>query len=756
MVGQDPPYIVGTDVAEANTKPYAAVALNVPLDGTFQYRIPPALSGAIERGARVRVSFGRRQMVGYVVGFEDTPAIEESRIKPITELVDRPPMLDERMLEMSRWMAAYYCCSWGEALDAVLPGAVKKKTTSATIMLVSAAREPAELRAYADEVATRAPRQARALRTLASTEGEMAAKDLVLLAEIDYSVLRTLEENGYVSLRKEKVQDDPTLQFGVEHKDPPVLTDDQVNAMTRIGAALDEDAFKVLLLHGVTGSGKTELYLQALERVVAAGRQGIVLVPEIALTPQTVARFKARFDNVCVLHSELTDRGRREQWKRIRAGKADVVIGARSAIFAPVPKLGLLVVDEEHETSFKQQNAPRYHGRDVGIWRARQEGALVILGSATPSLESLHNARSGKYELVELPSRVSGRPMPHVEALNLADDLTKRGHSRFLSRKLMLAIEDVLSRDEQVILFLNRRGFNTNVSCERCGFVLTCKDCDVSMTYHRTAHAARCHYCGHEVAAPKSCPGCNAPKLSYRGTGTQRVEDEIAKLFGEENVTRMDSDAMRGWGAYEEALSNFREGRTKILLGTQMVAKGLDFPNVTLVGVINADVSLNMPDFRASERAFQLLMQVSGRAGRGERPGRVIVQTFSPDHPAIQFAMRHDFHGFMELELADRRDFDYPPYGRLARILAEGTDKNAVEDRLEAIVAKVRQSVNPEQVRVLGPAEAPIARIKTRYRRHAVIKAPKVTLLQQALRAVDRGRTKGVTITVDVDPVALL
>jgi len=742
-------------LGEPQEQSYAAVVLNVPVCGPFHYRVPAALESAIAPGARVRVPFGRRVLIGYCVGFTSNPGVEESRIKEIIELLDREPLLDARMLELTRWLAGYYCCSWGEALDAALPGAVKRRKAASTTLIVQPAQSPEALLALAEAVAARAPRQTRLLRALASTRGEIAARDLVRLAECDYSVLKALERAGALTLRKVRTPDDRSLQFSVTPARPPVPTPEQAAAITRIEAALDRNVFKVILLHGVTGSGKTELYLQALARVVERGGQGIVLVPEIALTPQTVARFKARFDRVCVLHSELSERGRRAQWRAIREGRADVVIGPRSAVFAPVQRLGLLVVDEEHEPSFKQQNVPRYNARDVGIWRARQERALVLLGSATPSLESYQNARAGKYELVELTRRVGGLPMPPVGILDLSAELTRRGKTPLLSRALARTLEETLNRGEQAILFLNRRGFHTHVSCPTCGFVLKCDHCDVSLIYHRRVNRARCHYCGYEVAAPELCPGCNAP-IKYSGTGTQRVEDEIARLFGKERVARMDSDAMRGWARYEKTLGDFRDGKTQILLGTQMVAKGLDFPNVTLVGVVNADVSLNMPDFRAAERTFQLLTQVAGRAGRGELGGRVIIQTFSPDHPCVHFARSHDYKGFARLELEDRKAFGYPPFGRVARLLVEGKDKKAVVERMREIAASVGEALRGTPAEILGPVDAPIARIKDRFRRHMVIKAPKVSILQQGLSAVERKRVKGTQVIIDVDPVALL
>jgi primosomal protein N' (replication factor Y) len=736
-----------------DTRAYASVALNVPLDTLFDYRVPEPLRADIAPGARVRVPFGRREMIGYCVAFPDAPGCPEDRIKDIHQLLDRPALLDERMLKLTRWMASYYCCSWGEALDAVLPAGVRKRRAPRTVLMVCALREPADLRRGADELRDRAPRQARTLAALAATRGEIAAGDLLDLAGADHAVLPALERDGWLRTRRQRQTADPSLEFRVDHSDPPPLTPDQRRVLDRVDAALARNAFHVALLHGVTGSGKTEVYLQALDRVVRAGRQGIVLVPEIALTPQTVARFRGRFDRVCVLHSELAEGARRDQWMAIRRGEADVVIGARSAVFAPVPRLGLLIVDEEHETTFKQASAPRYHGRDAGIWRARQEGALVLLGSATPSLESLLNARTGKYELLELPRRVGGRPLPPVEVLDLAQHMEK-GRSPLLSRRLRVGIETALAKGEQVILFLNRRGYNTHVHCPRCGFALKCEHCSVSLIFHRSAALTRCHYCGAQAEPPGTCPGCNAANVKYVGSGTERVEEEIGKLFGPAAVARMDRDSMQGVDKYRETLDDFRDGKTQILLGTQMVAKGLDFPNVTLVGVVNADTSLNLPDFRASERTFQLLAQVAGRAGRGDRGGRVIVQTWSPDHPCIHEVVGHDYASFARRELEERRRCGYPPFTRLARLLFEGKKADAVQAACAGAVAAAKAAC--PDVRVLGPALAPIERIKGLTRWHALLKAPDSPRLHKALAALDRRKQGGIDMTIDVDPVAML
>jgi primosomal protein N' (replication factor Y) (superfamily II helicase) len=730
---------------------YAAVALNVPLDKLFHYRVPEALRGLVTVGARVRVPFGRREMTGTCVKFSDDPGIHSARVRDIIGVLDKRAFLDERMLDLTEWMARYYCCSWGKTLDAVLPSVIKKDAVARTIQFVSAVRSPEELLAHAAKIEKRAPRQARILRALAEKAGEIAAGELAA----DAGVLSKLSKAGFLTLRREKAARDPFLEFPVERAEPLVPTPEQQVALDRIQGAFALGRFHVALLHGVTGSGKTEVYLRALRLCIESGRQGIVLVPEIALTPQTVARFRARFDRVSVLHGDMTDSDRREHWTAIHEGRADVVVGTRSAVFAPVPKLGLLVVDEEHDASFKQPNAPRYHARDVGIWRARQESALVILGSATPSFESLYNAQSGKYELLTLPRRVEGRPLPPVEILDLKSELSKKGRPPRISRRLCLAMKSALERGEQVILFLNRRGFNTYISCPRCEFVLRCAHCDVSLVYHSDTGVARCHYCAYKTPPPAACPACGLPGIKLlHGSGTERVEEEIARLFGAESVARMDTDSMQARGSHEKVLEAFRAGKTRILLGTQMVVKGLDFPNVTLVGVIDADTSIHMWDFRARERTFQFLTQVAGRTGRGPKGGRVIVQTLEPNEPCIRAAAKHDYDAFARRELEERKRYGLPPFTRMARLVFRGRDARKTQECCTEVVAALRSRVDEKAIKVLGPVEAPVPRINKLFRWHAQITAPDPEALRKALSGLDR-RIEGVEVIVDVDPVSM-
>jgi primosomal protein N' (replication factor Y) len=492
----------------------------------------------------------------------------------------------------------------------------------------------------------------------------------------------------------------------------------------------------------------------AIEEVVARGREAIVLVPEISLTPQTIRRFRQRFKRVAVLHSHLSDVERHRHWQSIAAGEVEVVVGARSAIFAPTRRLGLIVIDEEHESTFKQETVPRYHARDVAVKRAQLEGVPVLMGSATPSLESRRNADLGKYRRLVMPDRVEGRPMPAVDVIDLRHE---KGMAGGLSETLRQAMHQAIADGGQVILLLNRRGYHTFVICPRCGHVLKCRSCDVTMTYHRGRHILICHTCDAERSCPSACPACGAPSLHYGGIGTERLEREVQSAFPGVVARRMDSDTMRRPGSHEEVLAAFKAGDVRILLGTQMIAKGLDFPDVTLVGVVSADTALHLPDFRAAERTFQLVAQVAGRTGRGDRPGRVLVQTYCPNHPAIVHAVRHDYEGFVASELPERQKFGVPPFGRLVRLIARGADETAPFDYLKKVAEDLRQAADPA-VRILGPAPAPILRIRNLYRFHLQARAPSARLLQTLVRGMP-GRfppPKGVELAIDVDPISML
>jgi len=735
--------------------PFAEVALNLAVDRTFTYRVPPALAGEVAPGRRVRVPFRKRQITGYCVALADSTDVP--RVRDVAAVLDAEPLVSAKMLELTRWLADYYACGWGQALEAAIPGGVKRGTQHRTETTVRPAVTGDAAQAKVRELEKRSPKQARALEVLAALEREPSVEELARLADCTPAPVRGLRDKGLVRFRRRKVTDDPLLSLQAEREEPLRLEPPQRAALSRI-RGLRAKQGGVVLVHGVTGSGKTEIYLQAIAEAVAEGRGAIVLVPEISLTPQTVRRFKARFDRVSVLHSHLTESQRHEQWVDIRSGRAQVAVGARSAIFAPMPRLGLIVVDEEHDTSFKQDSVPRYNARDVAVVRGRLEGAVVVLGSATPSLESFWNARAGKYELATLPGRVEGRPLPHVETVDMSKEMPAVRGFRFLSRQLVRLMEERLERGEQVIIFLNRRGFATYVFCRRCGWALRCRHCDIAMTYHKRLRRALCHYCGQRNAVPTACPECHAAEVTSIGLGTEKVEEEIHARFPGVECARMDSDAVRGRGSHARVLDAFRAGRVRILVGTKMIAKGLDFPNVTLVGVVNADTALHLPDFRAGERTHQLVAQVAGRTGRGPKGGLVIVQTAQPEHYTLRSAVDHDFVTFAEIELGHRRALHLPPFTRAARIVLDGRRESEVRSAARRI-GRALEAHRPERKGIVrGPTPCPIEKIKDRFRWHLLLLAGNSRRLRDMIDlagpAVPKGRR--VRVAVDVDPVSML
>ena len=738
----------------------ASVALNLPLDRTFDYLIPDGLRGRVVAGGRVRVPFGSRKgVLGYCVETKTETSVPPWELKEVTSSPDAEPVFNPTMLELARWMAGYYCCSLGEALHAALPGAVRAGRRSRQVWVVRLRVSPEEAKRTADETFDRSPAQSKILRAMAQAVEAAPLAEIKRSTSTSISSFRALARRELIAMEKRAVEaDDPLTSVQAEPQEHPPLTPEQRVARNVIVEKMDRGRFDVVLLHGITSSGKTEVYLQCIAELVRRGGQAIVLVPEISLTPQTVRHFGSRFDRLAVLHSHLTEAERRRQWGRIRRGEADVVIGARSAVFAPLPRLGLLVIDEEHENSFKQDNAPRYHARDVGIMRARLEEATVVLGSATPSLESYHNSRMGKYTLVRLKQRFGGHPLPPVELVDMREEWAR--HVRVISRRLEVCMRRALARGRQVILFINRRGYSPFIHCPRCGYVLKCRRCDITLNYHRGAKVVACHYCGLEQRPPAECPECASKEMRFSGTGTERIEHEVARLFPDHTAIRMDSDTTRVRRSHEQKLGDFHSGRADILIGTQMVAKGLDFPNVTTVGVINADVALHLPDFRSRERTFQLLAQVAGRAGRGPAGGRVVVQTFMPEDPSIQAAARHDYERFAAEELRHRRELRYPPYGRMVRIICRGRKRERIEAYMGDLGVALRRlcAEAADGSQVLGPAPAPVARIRGRHRCHLMLKCPDArsvrAILQQA-KGLLKGPS-GAKVLVDVDPLSML
>ncbi len=735
---------------------FAEVAVQGPVVRTFHYSVPAAMAAAIRLGQRVSVPFGPRTLPGTVVGFPE--AAEGFKLKSIAAIQDPVPLLSEHLLALTKWISEHTLCAWSEALEAAVPSGARHGRQEATQVVVRPNVPPAEAKAAVERLRTEAPRQSRLLEILMELEDPPLARDLERLARASRTSLEALAQAGLVKLTREKAAEDPLLSGEVAPEEPLVPTAEQSAALAAILELAEAPRFGVCLLHGITGSGKTEVYLQAIAKVLARGGQAIVLVPEIALTPQTVGRFRARFRDVAVLHSHLTDGQRHAQWAAIRSGAAKVVVGARSAVFAPAPRLGLIVVDEEHETSFKQQSKPRYHARDVAVERARLLGIPVVLGSATPSLESYVLAKEGDSRMLTLHERQGGGALPPVTVIDMRREIQERKRLHHLSVPLLDAAAKAVDEGGQVILLLNRRGFATAISCRRCGFAVKCPHCDITLTYHKGDGRARCHLCDHSLSPPAECPECGLGGLKYLGFGTERVEEELLKALPRLRVARMDSDTTRGRLSHQKILARFASGEADVLLGTQMIAKGLDIPRVTLVGVVSADVALNLPDFRASERTFQLLAQVAGRAGRGPRGGRVIVQTFHPAHPAIRAAATHAYALFAEAELAQRKALGYPPYGRLARVVVQAREEEAARDRASAAGEALRKAAG-EDVEILGPAPCPIARIERWYRFHLLMKAPTAAALHRVLAASgkalkDGGRT--LRISLDVDPTDML
>jgi primosomal protein N' (replication factor Y) len=725
--------------------------------GAFSYRVPDGLAGKVEAGRRVRVPLGRanRPVIGYCVGVEHRP-LGSRPLKSLTAVIDERTLLSPAMLRLSRWMAEHYLCEWGQVLEAILPAGVRWKAGTRTATLLAISDEGRA--ALADGCLP--TKQREVLRCLAAAAEPLAPAEVASLARCTLAPINALRKGKLIKTVHRRMRTIVPQVNRVDAGERPRLNADQQRALETILAAVRSQSGQVILLHGVTGSGKTEVYMRAIEEVVGYGRAAIVLVPEISLTPQTVERFRSRFPSVAVLHSHQTDAERHWFWEQIAAGRVQVVVGPRSAIFAPVPHLGLIVLDEEHETSFKQETTPRYHARDVALRRAADQAVPLVLGSATPSIESWHRARDGSYQLVELPRRVFNRPLPRVRTIDMLQAQAGRPRRSAISPPLERAMRQALEQDGQVILLLNRRGFATHIQCSSCGAVVRCPRCDIALIHHRREAIALCHYCDYQVAPPAECPQCHFAGILYSGIGTERLEAEVQSRFPEYACLRMDTDAMKGPGAHERALARFRDGEARILLGTQMIAKGLDFPNVTLVGVVNADIALHLPDFRASERTFQLLAQVAGRTGRGAKGGEVYVQTLNPHHPAVEAASRHNYHGFAAVELESRKQFGYPPFGDLLRLVIRGPGQEQAHSFAEHLAEELRTELEKTAARwrLLGPALAPIAKLRGDFRYHILLQGDEGGLLRQAVRDVSRRTEPPQSIhwLADVDPISML
>ncbi len=726
---------------------YAGVIVAVraeAVDRVFQYRIPAKLKAKLKIGHRVLVPFGPRRVEGYVVELSEKLEIGADRLRDIERLLDEEPLISPAQMELAHWLRGRYVGLLSEALQLMLPPGYRYGQERVGVkrqQMVVLRRPEAKLRANATA-------QRRILDILRLRPRILAA-ELVKLARAGYGSLDSLAEQGVIEIQAAALEREVHWE---PVSDPPlILTDEQDQALRCIRRELAGPR-RPVLIHGVTGSGKTEIYLQIIAEVIAQGRQALVLVPEIALTPQMLSRFGARFGrSISVLHSALSLGERFDQWWKIHRGEASVVIGARSAVFAPVPNLGLIVVDEEHEGTYKQEEGSiRYQTRDVAIKRCELEGGLVILGSATPSLESYHLALQGGYELVRLTKRVEERPLPQVEVVDMRREFEAGNRSMF-SRALRQELAALEGTAGQAIILLNRRGYSNFVLCRECGHVMQCPNCHVSLTLHKSDGRLHCHYCLHKEPLPAGCPRCASRYLRQFGVGTEQVQAVLAAEFPALAAVRLDSDTTRRKGAHQRILQEFASGRAQVLIGTQMVAKGLDFPNVTLVGVLSADLGLNFPDLRASERTFQLLTQVAGRSGRGDRPGQVIIQAYEPDHFSVQCARRHDYLSFYRQEISFRRALSYPPFFNLARVLCSGPEAETKE--AAQAIERYLLGRGFSRSAILGPAPAPISKIKGRHRWQLILKSeePLSDLLRDLPAVSDEVR-----VAIDIDPLFLL
>lgn len=811
-----------------------SIVFDLPVNKAFSYLIPANIaSQAAVPGKRVLAPFGKSPRIGYIIGQDNSPS-NEHKLKEIVDILDYKPLLDPQMLELTKWMAQYYLCSWGEAIKAVLPQGInirpgrklrlislpddlpdlaKKAPLQAKIMSVLSAEKEVSLKKMSKKLGRKAfqvslnaledkgyirieddisppqvkPKnikivdlalpeeeikgkdlpstQSKIIKTLIKSQAPLTPTQLSIKAGTSLSPIQTLVKRGLLKIEGKEMSRLPYPKAPLPVP-PLTLNEEQEKALGVIVSHINERKFSVTLLHGVTGSGKTEVYLQAIDRVIERGEGAICLVPEISLTPQAVERFAARFPGqVAVLHSKLSSGERYDEWRRIKSGRTPVVIGARSAVFAPLPKLGLIIVDEEHEPSYKQEKKPCYHARDVAIMRAKFSDAVVLLGSATPSLKSYYNTQTGKFYYLEMKSRIDEAKLPEVRLVDMraepawrAEHTGNKPQSPF-SAVLVEAIAGRLAKGEQTILFLNRRGFATFVHCRECGYVLTCPSCSVSLTYHAADQRLRCHYCDYQQQIPSICPQCQGTKIRYFGFGTQRVEEELTKLFPQARISRLDRDTTTKRKSLESVLSSFQQGKIDILVGTQMIAKGLDFPRVTLVGVISADTALNLPDFQAAERTFCLLTQVAGRAGRGKHPGIVIIQTYTPEHYSLQATLTHDYHSFYRQETAIREALSYPPFAHLTKITIKGQEESKIAGAAIDLGQRLRdRNAELKTLKILGPAPCPVFKIKNEFRYQILLKGKTQAAIRELITPTmeEIPLFSGVGITLEVDPVGML
>jgi primosomal protein N' (replication factor Y) len=724
---------------------FVEVAVPLHVAQTFTYRLTPEQSIDAKPGSRICVPFGRKLLTAYIVALHDElPAnltLTEAELKEAESLVDTVPVCTEEILDLARWVSEYYACPLGEVIKAALPPEMRPK-----------------LRRFV---------RATELKPEKITEKQQSVLDALQqhgplpLQGLSTAIVSALEKKGLVEVFSDAVRRDPLAHTSLPQTEDYTLTPAQQAVLYKILDQVKEETYAAFLLHGVTGSGKTEIYIRAMSAALARGRSAMMLVPEIALTPVFSRRLRSHFgDQVAIFHSSLQKGERFDEWTRVKNGDARVVIGTRSAVFAPVQNLGLIVVDEEHESTYRQQESPYYNARDVAIVRAQKESAAVVLGSATPSLESFHNARGGKYQLLTLPERIAARPMAAATIIDMRNVFVRHGKPRVFSDELLEAIQETCDRGEQSIILLNRRGYSSFILCRSCGETIQCPNCDVTLTYHRSERVIVCHYCNHRKAVPKVCPACSKKYIYYVGEGTEQLEEMLTQLFPALRVARIDRDTTARRSVFEQSLSDFSAGKIDTLVGTQMLAKGHDFPNVTLVGVVSVDAGLALPDFRSAERTFQLITQVAGRAGRGDRPGKVLIQTYHPYHYALRHACAQDFAGFYNQEIQYRQNHSYPPFVALATILVHGPDLGRVRaDSLE--LRKQLDAANEgRKCRILGPAPAPLSRLKGEHRFQLLLKSRSRRSLREvadiALKSVSEKGVNLRSVNLEIDPVSIM
>ena len=748
----------------SKTKPkalpvFVEAVLPVPLRRAFTYRIPEGMQSEIKPGARLKLPFGRRNLTGYAVALHhELPAdveIDEAKIKEVIELVDPEPLITPEILRLTQWTADYYASFWGEMLKASLPAGintekVRPKRRKAVRLIEGT---------ITDKPLT--DKQAEIIDLISTNGGEMLFTDVLEAADINASPLNTLAKRGLIDIYVQDVDRDPLKGAILPANDDLTLTHEQQTSLDAIASQIGDDKFRAFLLHGVTGSGKTEVYIRAMRQALDAGRSAMMLVPEIALTPVFSRRLRAKFgSDVAILHSSLSPGERFDEWRRIRRGDARIAIGTRSAVFAPLENIGLVIVDEEHDPSYRQHESPFYNARDVAVMRAHLAGAVAVLGSATPAMESFYNAKNGKYTYLRLPERIGGRGLATAELIDMREVFKRAGKDVALSDELLEAIDETYRRGEQVMILLNRRGFSQFVLCRTCGETLKCKNCDITLTFHRRDSKLLCHYCNYREKAPLICPHCEGKYLYYVGEGTENITEQLTNRFPEMQIARVDRDTMAHKGEMEDVLLKFAAGGIDMLVGTQMIAKGHDFPNVTLVGVISVDIGLGLPDLRSAERTFQLITQVAGRAGRGKRSGKVLIQTYYPEHYALRHAQQQDYEGFYAEEIKYRERLAYPPFFVLASIIVKHRD-HAFALKMANLLRRDLDAANTaRQVRILGPAPASLSRLKNEFRLQLILKGTGRRVLRETLDiALSNAETHGCdlrTVNVEIDPVNLM